>query len=33
VLDADLKTAFDRIDHERLLESLGTFPGRSPPTS
>ncbi len=28
VLDADLATAFDRIDHHRLLESLGTFPAR-----
>jgi RNA-directed DNA polymerase len=28
VLDADLKAAFDRIDHEHLLTSLGTFPGR-----
>jgi len=28
VLDADLKAAFDRIDHEYLLNSLGTFPGR-----
>lgn len=28
VLDADLKAAFDRIDHHHLLESLGTFPGR-----
>lgn len=26
--DADLKAAFDRIDHDRLLESLGTFPAR-----
>jgi len=28
VLDADLSAAFDRIDHERLLAHLGTFPGR-----
>jgi RNA-directed DNA polymerase len=28
VLDADLQAAFDRIDHDRLLESLGTFPAR-----
>ncbi|MER7694918.1 group II intron reverse transcriptase/maturase, partial [Streptomyces sp. NPDC097610] len=28
VLDADLKVAFDRIDHQRLLASLGNFPGR-----
>jgi RNA-directed DNA polymerase len=28
VLDADLKAAFDRIDHDYLLASLGTFPGR-----
>ncbi|MGI5515826.1 group II intron reverse transcriptase/maturase [Streptomyces sp. CA-106131] len=28
VLDADLKAAFDRIDHSYLLASLGTFPGR-----
>jgi RNA-directed DNA polymerase len=28
VLDADLKAAFDRIDHDHLLASLGTFPGR-----
>ncbi len=28
VLDADLKAAFDRIDHEYLLASLGSFPGR-----
>lgn len=27
-LDADLKAAFDRIDHDHLLASLGTFPGR-----
>jgi RNA-directed DNA polymerase len=27
-LDADLKAAFDRIDHHRLLTSLGTFPAR-----
>jgi RNA-directed DNA polymerase len=28
VLDADLAAAFDRIDHERLLSALGTFPAR-----
>ncbi|MFD9452948.1 reverse transcriptase domain-containing protein [Streptomyces sp. NPDC059985] len=28
VLDADLKAAFDRIDHDHLLTSLGTFPGK-----
>jgi len=28
VLDADLTAAFDRIDHDRLLEVLGTFPAR-----
>lgn len=28
VLDADLKAAFDRIDHAYLLVSLGNFPGR-----
>jgi len=28
VLDADLKAAFDHIDHDHLLASLGTFPGR-----
>jgi RNA-directed DNA polymerase len=28
VLDADLKAAFDRIDHAGLLVSLGTFPGK-----
>ncbi|WP_220446998.1 reverse transcriptase N-terminal domain-containing protein [Nonomuraea deserti] len=28
VLDADLKAAFDRIDHDHLLSRLGTFPGR-----
>jgi RNA-directed DNA polymerase len=27
-LDADLKAAFDRIDHHHLLTSLGTFPAR-----
>jgi len=27
-LDADLTAAFDRIDHEHLLELLGTFPAR-----
>ena len=28
VLDADLAAAFDRIDHDRLLAALGTFPAR-----
>ncbi len=28
VLDADLTAAFDQIDHSRLLDQLGTFPGR-----
>ena len=28
VLDADLATAFDRIDHAHLLSALGTFPAR-----
>jgi RNA-directed DNA polymerase len=28
VLDADLTAAFDRIDHARLIEALGTFPAR-----
>jgi len=28
VLDADLKSAFDKIDHAFLLERIGTFPGR-----
>ncbi|MGY0065103.1 reverse transcriptase domain-containing protein [Streptomyces sp. LZ34] len=28
VLDADLTAAFDRIDHARLMASLGTFPAR-----
>jgi RNA-directed DNA polymerase len=28
VLDADLKAAFDRIDHDHLLKQLGTFPAR-----
>lgn len=28
VLDADLAAAFDRIDHDRLLEHLGSFPAR-----
>ncbi|GAA5117039.1 reverse transcriptase N-terminal domain-containing protein [Haloechinothrix salitolerans] len=27
-LDADLAKAFDRIDHERLLEAIGDFPAR-----
>ncbi|MFJ9887823.1 group II intron reverse transcriptase/maturase [Streptomyces sp. NPDC091287] len=29
VLDADLAAAFDRIDHQRLVASLGTFPARA----
>jgi RNA-directed DNA polymerase len=28
VLDADLAAAFDRIDHDRLMEALGSFPAR-----
>lgn len=28
ILDADLASAFDKIDHDRLLSSLGTFPAR-----
>jgi RNA-directed DNA polymerase len=28
ILDADLSAAFDKIDHSRLLDSLGTFPAR-----
>jgi RNA-directed DNA polymerase len=28
ILDADLAAAFDRIDHDRLLDALGTFPAR-----
>ncbi|MGO4427848.1 reverse transcriptase domain-containing protein, partial [Streptomyces sp. MCAF7] len=28
ILDADLTAAFDRIDHQRLLAALGTFPAR-----
>jgi RNA-directed DNA polymerase len=27
-LDADLATAFDKIDHDRVLEALGSFPAR-----
>jgi RNA-directed DNA polymerase len=27
-LDADLAAAFDKIDHSRLLEALGSFPAR-----
>jgi RNA-directed DNA polymerase len=27
-LDADLAAAFDKIDHDRLLEALGSFPAR-----
>jgi len=29
VLDADLTAAFDRIDHDHLLATIGTFPGRT----
>jgi len=29
ILDADLTAAFDRIDHDRLLSSLGTVPARA----
>jgi RNA-directed DNA polymerase len=28
ILDADLSAAFDRIDHTRLLDALGSFPAR-----
>src|SRR5258706_2986184 len=28
VLDADLKSAFDKIDHTFLLDRIGMFPGR-----
>ncbi len=28
MLDADLKSAFDRIDHNFLLDRIGTFPAR-----
>jgi RNA-directed DNA polymerase len=28
ILDADLAAAFDRIDHQRLLAELGSFPAR-----
>jgi RNA-directed DNA polymerase len=28
VLDADLKAAFDRLDHDHILAALGTFPAR-----
>jgi RNA-directed DNA polymerase len=28
VLDADIKGAFDHINHEHLLKAIGTFPGR-----
>lgn len=28
VLDADLTAAFDRINHDRLMAALGTFPAR-----
>ena len=28
VLDADLKAAFDRVDHNHILERIGTFPAR-----
>jgi RNA-directed DNA polymerase len=27
-VDADLSAAFDRIDHQRLLSALGSFPAR-----
>jgi RNA-directed DNA polymerase len=30
VLDADLKAAFDQIDHGHILDQIGTFPGREP---
>ena len=30
VLDADLAAAFDRIDHDHLLDQLGSFPARGP---
>ena len=29
ILDADLSAAFDRIDHARLLDALGSFPARN----
>ncbi|WP_433662621.1 group II intron reverse transcriptase/maturase [Nocardia sp. CA-128927] len=29
VLDADLASAFDRIDHQRLLDQIGLFPARA----
>jgi RNA-directed DNA polymerase len=28
IVDADLSAAFDRIEHRRLLEALGSFPAR-----
>jgi RNA-directed DNA polymerase len=28
ILDADLAAAFDKIDHQRLLATLGSFPAR-----
>lgn len=28
IIDADLAAAFDKIDHDRLLEALGSFPAR-----
>ena len=28
ILDADLSAAFDKIDHDRLLDALGSFPAR-----
>jgi RNA-directed DNA polymerase len=31
VLDADLAAAFDRIDHDRLIDAIGSFPGRGNP--
>ncbi|MCV7129411.1 RNA-dependent RNA polymerase family protein [Mycolicibacterium vanbaalenii] len=28
IVDADLESAFDRIDHDRLLATIGDFPAR-----
>jgi RNA-directed DNA polymerase len=28
ILDADLAAAFDKIDHDRLLAAIGSFPAR-----